>query len=409
MTAPDAPDAPAAPRPGPLDGIRILDLTAVVLGPFATQTLGDFGADVIKLEPIEGDVLRSNGVHRHRNMGSVFLATNRNKRSVAVDLKTEAGQEVLRRLLATTDVLVHNMRLLPAERLGLGYEAVRAVRPDIVCCVATGFGSAGPDRDKPAFDDIIQAACGLAQLGRDTPDYLPTLIADKTAGMALVNAILAALLHRARTGEGQFVEVPMFETMVAWVMTEHLAGLTFEPPIGGPGYNRLLKGGRLPVPTRDGFIAMLPYTADHWAALFRAAGREDLIAHFQVHDRDARNANLVEMYREMTAATRLRTSAEWLQSCRELDIPATRIYALDELPDHPHLAAVGLFRTVEHPTEGTIRIVAPPTRFARTPASVRSLAPRLGEHTADVLGALGYGAQELEALAAQGVIGIAPG
>lgn len=391
-------------RPGPLSGMRIADLTAVVLGPLATQTLGDLGAEVIKIEPIEGDVLRSNGVHRNRNMGSVFLATNRNKKSLSVDLKSDAGREVLKRLLATCDVVVHNMRMIAADKLGLGYADVQAVRPDIVYCVATGFGTAGPDRDKPAFDDIIQAACGLASLGRETPDYIPALIADKTAGMALSNAVLAGLLHRARTGEGQFVEVPMFETMVAWVMTEHMAGLSFEPPIGGPGYNRLLGGGRRPVPTKDGFIAMLPYTGEHWAALFKSAGRDDLTERFQVRDRDSRNDHLVALYKAMTEITPLRTTEEWLEACRELDIPATRIYSLEELPQHPHLAAVGLFRSVEHPSEGTLRYIAPTTRFERSPTSVRSLPPRLGEHTREVLHGLGYDAYEVERMAQAGVV-----
>lgn len=383
---------------GPLAGVRILDLTAVVLGPLATQMLGDLGAEVIKVESIEGDVLRSNGVHRRHNMGSVFLAVNRNKQSLSVNMKSPEGMQIVRRLLQTVDVVVHNMRVSAVDRLGFGYETVSRLRPDIVYCVGTGFGQDGPDRNKPAFDDIIQAACGLASLGREVPDYLPTLIADKTAGMALANAVLAALFHRERTGEGQYVEVPMFETMVAFVMAEHLAGLSFEPPLGEAGYDRLLAGGRKPAPTSDGYIAMLPYTGEHWAALFRSAGRDDLVGRYNVLDRDARNANLVALYEAMMEITRKRSTAEWLHTCAELDIPATRIYGINQLTEHPHLKAVGLFRTVDHPRQGALRYVAPPTRFARTPASVRSIAPELGEHTLHILQGLGYTQDEIAAM-----------
>ena len=206
---------------GPLTGVRILDLTSVVLGPIATQILGDYGAEIIKVENVDGDLMRANGVSLHPGMSSIFLAVNRNKRSLAVNLKTAQGMEILRRLIPTVDVFVHNMRVGPIEKLGLGYAAVSALKPDIVYCSAPGFGQSGPDKDKPAFDDIIQAACGLASLnsiGHEQPGYAPTLVADKTAGMALVNAVLAALFHRERTGQGQYVEVPMFETMVAFML-----------------------------------------------------------------------------------------------------------------------------------------------------------------------------------------------
>src|ERR1700674_164971 len=287
---------------GPLAGVRILDMTAVVLGPLATQILADFGAEVIKIEGPEGDLVRFSGVSLHPGMSSIFLALNRNKRSLAVDLKTAAGREILQRLVPTVDVLVHNMRIAAVERLGFGYQAVAAINPRIVYCTAPGFGQDGPDRDKPAFDDVIQAACGLAAIvstGRDEPDYVRTLVADKTTGMALANAVLAALFHRERTGQGQYVEVPMLETMTAFVLAEHLGGLTFNPPAGKAGYARVLDDGRKPGRTRDGFIGLLPHPSDHWLAFFAAAGKHELALQLGVADRQKRNANITEIYRHM--------------------------------------------------------------------------------------------------------------
>jgi len=396
-----------ATRGGPLAGVRIVDLTAVVLGPLATQILGDYGADIIKVEPLAGDLMRANGVSRHAGMSSTFLALNRNKRSLAIDLKTARGAAVIKRLLRDCDVLVHNMRVPAMERLGLGYGAVAAIKPDIVYCVATGYGQDGPDADKPAFDDIIQAACGLVglnSLGRETPDYIPSLIADKTTGMALVNAVLAALFCRERTGQGQYVEVPMLETMVAFTLAEHLGGLTFEPARGPAGYARLLGGGRKPAPTADGYIALLPYTADHWRAFFTAAGRADLAERYGNCDREARNAQVADMYRDMAATTPSRSSAEWLTLCAELDIPATEVYGIDELPNHPHLQAVELFTVGAHASEGAVRQVRPPVKFSATPASVRHEAPRLGQHSEEVLLEAGLGGDEIAELRSMGVI-----
>lgn len=393
---------------GPLAGMRVVDMTSVVLGPLAAQILGDFGADVIKVEPLKGDLMRANGVSRNPGMSSIFLSLNRNKRSLAIDLKTAAGAEVMRRLLGDVDVLVHNMRVAAIERLGFGYEAVRQLKPDIVYCAATGFGQDGPERDKPAFDDVIQACSGLADLNATadgTPYYVPSLIADKTTGMALVNAMLAALLWRERVGEGQYVEVPMFETMVAFMLTEHLGGLTFEPATAPAGYSRLLSGGRKPAPTADGHIAMLPYTGAHWRAFFSAAGRDDLAEKYGVDDRNARNANLVAMYRDMVEMAGQQTTAQWMALCAELDIPATPIYALDELPGHPQARAVELFQTTEHPSEGTIRYVRPTTQFSATPAHVRRQAPSLGQHTTEILQECGVSVEEINALRRDGVIG----
>lgn len=391
----------AARRTGPLAGVRVLDLTAVVLGPLATQILGDYGADVIKVEPPEGDLMRANGVSRRPGMSSIFLAINRNKRSLAIDLKRPEGVAALMRLLPTVDVLVHNMRTAAIERLGLGHAACAAVNPRLVYCVATGFGEDGPDAGKPAFDDVIQAACGLAGLiGHESgePGYVPSLIADKTTGLALANAVLAALFERTRSDQGQYVEVPMFETMVAFTLAEHLGGRSFEPAVGPAGYPRLLAGGRKPAPTLDGHVALLPYTGEHWRKFFSRLGREDLADKYAVDDRHARNARVKELYADMVSITRSLGTAELLALCRELDIPATRIHTIDELPDHPHLKAVGLFQRQHHPSVGPIIAVRPPTRFSRTPAELALPAPELGEHSAAVLREAGYSAEEIDAL-----------
>ncbi len=392
---------------GPLSGIRVLDLTAVVLGPFATQILGDFGAQIIKVESPSGDLMRLNGVSLHRGMSSIFLTLNRNKRSLALDLQTPEGAAVLRRLIPTVDVLVHNMRVEAIERLGFGYDAVAALNPKIVYCAATGFDQDGPHAGRPAFDDIIQAASGLAAVastGREVPDYVPALIADKTAGMAVVNAVLAALVHRERHGAGQYVEVPMLETMVAFVLTEHLGGLAFEPPPAPPGYARLLTGGRKPAPTKDGFIAMLPYSAGHWRAFFEAAGRPEIGEELAHDDRALRNQNNAKLYAAVQAITPTRTTAEWMAICEERDIPATPIYALEQLLKHPQLEAVGLFRMDEHPSEGAVRYIRPATKFAATPAAIRSHAPAHGEHSAAILREAGFAEAEIAALRAKNII-----
>ena len=282
---------------------------------------------------------------------------------------------------------------------------MRAIRPDIVYCVATGFGQDGPDRARPAFDDVIQAACGLVSIANvyaERPDYVSSLIADKTTGLALVNAVLAALFHRERTGEGQYVETPMLETMTAFVLAEHMGGMTFEPREGAAGYARLLQGGRRPMRTRDGWLALLPYTAEHWSAFFSEVGRTDLVA--IASDRAMRNKHVQELYGAMRDAMEMRTTDEWFETCERLDIPATKLYALDDLPEHPHLVATNFFEMHDHPVVGKIRMVRPPTKISKTPASIARHAPGLGENSVEILGEAGYGAAEIDTLVARGIV-----
>jgi len=384
---------------GPLDGVRVLDLSSVVLGPMGTQVLADMGADVIKVEAPSGDMMRANGTVTHAGMSSIFVAINRNKRSIVLDLKLDEDRSVLRQLIKTADVLVHNMRVPAIERLGFGYQEVTGIQPNIVYCAATGFGQDGPDREKPAFDDIIQAGSGLVganAVGHPAPDYLPSLIADKTAGLAVANAILGALFYRERHGKGQYVEVPMLETMAAFVLAEHMGGMAFPGSAAPAGYQRLLEGGRKPLRTADGWISMLPYTEKHWDAFFREVGRDDLAERYDIADRIERNRYIKEIYAHLHEIALTRTTAQWMETCERLDIPATPIYTLDELPEHPHLKAVGLFQTSEHPLLGTIRQVRPAARYSLTPLSIRRPAPTLGQDTEAVLRELGMAEAEIQ-------------
>ena len=391
---------------GPLHGIRVIDLTSVVLGPVATHVLGDLGADVIKVEAPEGDLMRANGVSRNKGMSSIFISINRNKRSLSIDMKSDEGREVMRRLIAQSQVLVHNMRVKAIERLGFGYEQARAINPQLIYCLATGFGQDGPYRDHPAFDDIIQSACGLVALNRDhldSAEYVPSLIADKTIGVYLANAVLAALVHQLRTGKGQQVEVPMYETMTSFLLAEHLGATTFPGMQGSAGYARVLSGGRRPVKTIDGHISLLPYTEAHWVALLTETGHQEAIERLQVRDRHSRNRHLQALYALLRKIISTNTTDYWIGFCQRLDIPATPIYALEQLPEHPHLKAVNLFQKVSHPSEGDIVQVRPTLKFSQSPASVQRPAPRLGEHSLELLLELGFSEQEVQSMMARRV------
>jgi crotonobetainyl-CoA:carnitine CoA-transferase CaiB-like acyl-CoA transferase len=397
---------------GPLQGVKVIDMTSVLMGPYATQTLGDYGADVIKVESPEGDITRQIGPARNPGMGPIFLNANRSKRSICLDLKRPAGRAVLLRLTAKADVLVYNVRPQAMARLKLDYESVAAVNPGIVYAGMFGFGQDGPYAAKPAYDDLLQGASGLSHLiaraGDGTPRYVPTALADRVVGLSAVNAILAALLHRERTGRGQQVDIPMFETMVGFVLGDHLGGLTFEPPLDQGGYARQMSPDRRPYRTSDGFVSVIVYNDKQWDSFFAASGREDLRRHPMFADFAARMASIDAVYAELGRIFETRSTARWLELLTEADIPAMPVHDLQSLLQDPHLVKTGFFAAAEHPTEGAIRSMRVAASFTDTPAVPERLAPRLGEQSREILTEAGLSAEEIEKLEAERIARAAP-
>ncbi|HEY4204283.1 MAG TPA: CoA transferase, partial [Xanthobacteraceae bacterium] len=344
---------------GPLQGVRVIDMTSVLMGPYATQTLGDYGADVIKVEPPDGDITRQIGPARHADMGPVFLNANRSKRSISLDLKKPAGRDALLRLAATADVMVYNVRPQAMARLKLDYESVAAVNPRIIYAGLFGFGQDGPYAAKPAYDDLLQGSSGLSHLiaraSDGTPRYVPTALADRVVGLSAVGAILASLLHRDRTGQGQRVDIPMFETMVGFVMGDHLGGLTFEPPLDRGGYARHMSPDRRPYQTSDGYISVIIYNDKQWNSFFDVTGREDLRANPIFATFSGRLANIDEVYGEVGRILATRSTAEWMKLLVDGDIPVMPVHDLVSILDDPHLVDTKFFPITEHPTEGAIR------------------------------------------------------
>ncbi|MGI9425038.1 MAG: CaiB/BaiF CoA transferase family protein [Hyphomicrobiaceae bacterium] len=386
---------------GALDGIRVVELTTVILGPWASQMLGDMGADVIKVETPTGDTTRQLGPRRNEGMASLFLAVNRNKRSVVLDLTQDGGQAALDKIVATADVFVHNMRPKVAHKLGLTYERFSKKNPDLIFCATFGFASDGPLADKPAYDDVIQAASGIADLQTvtsDQPRFVPTIIADKTSAYNVLSAILAALVCRERGGSGQAIEVPMFETLVDFVMVEHLYGACFEPQIGDMGYARILNAERRPYATKDGYLTVLPYTDANWRDLFVLAGREELIDDERFATIAGRVNNSEAVYGILAEIIATRSTAEWQEDLDAANIPVMVVNTKEALLENEQLLAGDFWQEKEHPTEGRIRMTRPPVRFSKTPSSVRRLQPKLGEHSAEVLAEAGYEPAEIEKL-----------
>jgi len=393
---------------GPLTGVRIIDLTTVVMGPFATQILADLGADVVKVEPPEGDVLRHIAPMRHPGMGHIFLHHNRNKRSIVLDLKQPAGRDALLRLAGSGDVLIYNVRPQAMRRLRLGYEDVAAVNPRIVYVGAYGYGESGRYAGQPAYDDLIQGMVGLPWLthaaGADRPRYVPTAITDRITGLATVNAVTSALFCRERTGKGQAVEVPMFETLAHMVLGDHMGGRTFEPPLSPARYERMLAPHRVPYATRDGYVCVLVYNDKHWRSFFKLIGREEMFeSDPRFSSQEARSRNIGEVYAFVAEIMLTRTSAQWLRSLKEADIPVAPLNSVDDIIDDPHLGESGFFVMTEHPTEGRLRMMATPGAWSRTQPGALRPAPRLGEHSVEILREAGYADTEITAMIASGV------
>lgn len=375
---------------GPLRGVKVLDLTTVLMGPFATQILGDQGADVVKIETAAGDNVRWVGPWRHAGMGPLFLQVNRNKRSVVLDLKSTEGKRAVLALAGKADVVVSNVRPAGLARLGLNYDSLRAINPRIIYCGAVGYGSDGPNAGQAVYDDLMQAAsgiCSLFQAVSGKPAFMPMNGCDRIVGLYIANAVSAALYHRAMTGEGQAIEVPMFETMVQFVLGDHMMGAVFDPPLGEMGYKRVLSATRVPHATMDGHLAIVVYTDKQWRELTKLLVCPDLIdtdARFK--STDARTQNADEVGRFLGRHLAERTNGDWLAAFRAIDIPACPVTALGDLFDDAHLKAVNFFETHDHPTEGRVTVCRFPIHYSASPASIRRLAPNLGEHTEEVLG-----------------------
>jgi crotonobetainyl-CoA:carnitine CoA-transferase CaiB-like acyl-CoA transferase len=383
---------------GPLSGVRVVDLTENVLGPMATQTLGDMGADVIKIETPRGDPMRQLGLRRNEGMASHFLAFNRNKRSVTLDLKRPAALAALMRLAGTADVFVHNMRLGAAERLGIAYPRVAAVNPRIVYACATGYRKDGPYRDRPAYDDVIQGESGLAGLNlraNGESRFVPMAMADKLCGLVLASSVGMALFRRERTGQGEEIHVPMLETMLSFNLADHLWGATLAEPEKGVGYPRMFSAQRRPYRTKDGYLCIIANTDEQWRRLFAAIDRPELVEDPRFVNLGERTRNIDALLSILAERVALRTTAEWRERLMPADIPHGAANALDDLPQDDYLRQTGFFQRYDHPTEGPMMTTSIPVAFAHAPGALRLPPPRHGEHTRAILGEIGYTAAQI--------------
>jgi crotonobetainyl-CoA:carnitine CoA-transferase CaiB-like acyl-CoA transferase len=398
---------------GPLKGVKVIDMTTVLMGPYATQMLGDYGADVIKVESLEGDVTRLIGPDRHTGMGPVFLNTNRSKRSIALDLKKAGGRDAVLRLIQSADVLIYNVRPQAMTRLQLGYDVVSKVNPRLVYAGVFGFGQDGPYAAKPAYDDLIQGATALpaliAKTGDGTPRYVPNALVDRIVGLTAVGAICASLVHRDRTGRGQRLDIPMFETMASFVMGDHMGGLTYEPPLDKGGYPRHLSRDRRPYKTSDGYVCVIVYNNKQWESFFKATGRDDLRADPAFATFAGRAGNIDTVYAELARIFETRTTAEWIDLLNKADVPVMPMHDLESILQDPHLVATGFFPVVDHPSEGKIRSMKASAQWSETSVEPSRLAPRLNEHGLEILREAGFSADEIAALVRDGATMAASG
>ena len=391
---------------GPLEGVTIVDMTQVVVGPLATQILADHGANVIKVETHTGDLMRNlNGRSITPGMGAKFLHLNRNKRSIVLDVKHPDGHAALLKLIAKADVLIWNVRPAAMARLKLSYEDARAANPRIIYCGMFGFGQDGRYREKPAYDSIIQGTGGVAALNHRAtgePRYLPMVVTDKVVGLIAVQMITMALYRRTQTGEGCSIEIPMFENAVKFVLEEHMYLRTFDPPLGGIGDPRLFDPHAKPIPTSDGWICISANTNAQVFALFDAMGRPELKTDPRFCSVQARFANVGEYFRLRSEALKTRTTAEWMELFDRSDVPAMPYHTLDDLFEDPHLQEVGFFEIREHPTEGRIRNIRLPNKWSSGVRREWNPAPKLGQHSVDILRELGYADGDIERMVANG-------
>ncbi|MEQ8990903.1 MAG: CoA transferase [Pseudomonadales bacterium] len=387
---------------GALHGIRVVDMTTAILGPYATRIFGDLGADVIKVEsPVSELVPRHGGPQRSSGMGALHMSVNRNKRSVRLDLQKPKNAAAAKALIETSDVFIHSVRQRSIEKLGLAYEQVKALNEKLVYVHCSGYGSGGPYSGRQAYDDLIQGASGMTDLlgrrnGTDAPAYLPSLLADKTAGLHAAYAVLAALFHRERHGEGQFIEVPMFECVVSFHLVENLWGAVFDPPLSEAVFPRNVDSERRPVKAKDGFICLMPAGRDGWLAFFRAVGREDVLESAEFREVGRQPTSPKGFYDVVEQVAQTKTVAEWLELLDVANVPVMKSQTMGELFDDEHLQSVGFFERRRHPTEGAILSTAHPVLFGRTPAVTSTDARRLGDDTEAVLSEIGMTIDDVE-------------
>lgn len=396
---------PQRPGDGPLVGLRVVDLTRVIVGPYATQFLGDMGADVIKVESPDGDLTRSVGAQRNPDMSANFLIFNRNKRSVVLDLKQPQGHDALLRLVATADVFVVNYRPAALVKLGITYDALSAVNPGLVYCRVVGYGEDNPNNAKPAIDDVIQALTGSVALQGEltgSASFVGLPMADLTCGLFALGGILGALYRKAVTAQGDEVEVRMYDSMAAFNLSPHLAGESFVPPLSPPLYARSVSPNRRPFATADGVITVAPYTDKAWRSFLPLIGRAELLADPRYATVHARSSHLNELYEIMIPIIRTRTSAEWLRMLEAADVPCSPVQTTQDLVDDPALVSAEILTEHDHPTEGRIRLLNNPVRFTNAPSSIRQLPANLGEHSREVLTEIGLSSSEVDSMIASG-------